>query len=168
MVYVGGSKTTKSIDCRPEVMRIATELLHNKNHCYYSEAPNRWDWRRSNTLVFPFTSDCSGTATAIDFFAGCGDPNGVDFGYGDTETILNHAIARRLIIPKAKLLHGDWILFGSGPKPDHVAMAFQDAAKYSNPQCFSMGRQGDPSMVLLSVLMSIGKPTYVRNVTSAR
>jgi len=162
---VFGNMSIKAIDHREDVMEIAWELLKNKNHCDYSMLSNRWDWHKTNILTLPFTSDCSGTVTAICYYAHGNDPSGVDFAYGDTETILNHATAHKLIISRTQLIHGDFILFGSGPKPEHVAMSMQNTAFHKDPQCFSMGRQGDPSLVLLSVLSTIGKPTFVRNVT---
>lgn len=162
-------KAPKIVDTRNKHLVVATELLHNKNHCYYSQAPNRWDWHRSKTLSFPFTSDCSGTCTAICWFAGNpNDPNGVGWGYGNTKTILDHAKVKKLIINKAQLLQGDFILLGMEPDgvtPKHVVMKYNDNP--SNPLCFSMGGDSDPSLDLLSGLLSIGKPIYVRNVTRA-
>lgn len=165
MIRGGNGMPTKTNDVRPKVLAIAYELLHNKNHCYYTMGPNRWNWHHSTIPTFPFYSDCSGTVTAINYWAhNKNDPNGTGYAYGDTETILSHGETNRLILPKVKALHCDLVLFGRGPKPDHVAMLLQNGTN-RDPLCFSMGRQGDPSTVRLSVLMGLGIPTFVRNVT---
>jgi len=152
-------------DRRNACIRIAWELLKNKDKAYYSEYDNRWNWHNSKTPTFPFTSDCSGTVTAINYWAGGNDPNGLDFRAGYTGTILAHARENKLIIPRNAVLHGDLILFGSGDVPVHVVMSMQNTFFHKNPLCFSMGKQGDPSLVLLSVLEGLGEPTFVRNVT---
>ena len=94
-------------------MQIAADFLHNKARCIYSEAI-RWEWRAYSTPHFPYEGDCSSTVTAICWWAHGNDPSGVNFAYGDTQTILSHAYQRRLIIAKSSLLHGDFILFGDG------------------------------------------------------
>ena len=154
-------------DARAACMQIAADMLHNKARCIYTESAQRWEWHAFPTPHYPFEGDCSSTVTAICYWAKGNDPSGVNWAYGDTTTMLAHAQAKKLIIPKDTLLHGDFILFGL-PETVHVVMSMQDVggqSPKSNPICFSMGKQGDPSAVQLSDLLSLGTPTYVRNVT---
>ena len=154
-------------DIRPQLIEVAADLLHNRSRCIYTESAARWEWHNFTEPHYPFEGDCSSTVTAICWWAKGNDPSDVNWAYGDTTTMLAHAQARHLIIPKAKLLHGDFILFGL-PETVHVVMSMQDVggqSPKSNPICFSMGKQGDPSAVQLSDLLSLGTPTYVRNVT---
>jgi hypothetical protein len=151
-------------DIRPQLIAVAAELLHNHARCIYTESGERWEWHAFPTPHFPFESDCSGTVTAICYWAHGNDPSGVNFAYGDTTSILAHAQAKKLIIPKAKVLDGDLILFGL-PETVHVVMSLQDTATKPNPLCFSMGKPGDPSVAPLSAFLPLGTPTYVRNVT---
>lgn len=156
-------------DHRPECMHIASVLLHNKKRCIYTEGPERWEWHAFTSPHFPYEGDCSSTVTAINFWARGNDPSDLDFAYGNTTTILAHAYEKKLIIQKSELLQGDFVLFGPGrlgQEPFHVVMAIQNNSTHNDPLCFSMGEQGDPSSVPLSVLMSIGDPTYVRNITT--
>lgn len=115
----------------------------------------------------PFEGDCSATATAVNYWGGAADPSNLNFAYGDTATILAHAQAAKLIIPQAELLPADFILFGPGPKPVHIVSSLQLGTN-ANPLCFSMGEVGDPSIVSLKVLSSLGEPTFVRNITRNR
>ena len=151
-------------DRRHACIAVATELLHHRAQCNYTESALRWSWHNSRTLTFPFDADCSAAVTAINWFAYGNDPNGVNFAYGDTETILSHAETKKLILKKAQLLPADLILFGPGPKPVHVVMSFQPGTE-ADPLCWSHGQQGDPHLVRLSVLESLGAPTFVRNHT---
>ena len=152
---------------------LAHELLHNKARCIYTD-PNlnsqRWNWHNESTLTFPFESDCSGTETSLNYFSDCSDPSDIDFYPGNTKTMLHNAYAKKLIIPKAQALHCDFVFFGphaDGDTPDHVVSLLQPGTM-KNPLCFSMGSSRDPSADPLSVLLGIGAPTYVRNVTRNR
>jgi len=156
------------MDRRNEIIKIAWELLNNKRHCYYSEGSNRWGWHQHKNLEYPFISDCYGTVTAICYFAKGNDPGDVGFSYGNTLTGITHARRAGLIITHNELLFGDFVYLGlesDGVTPKHVVLAMQRGTNL-DPICFSMGKQGDPSLVKLSVLVwSIGAATYVRNVT---
>jgi hypothetical protein len=152
------------MDVRPQLIAVAAEILHNRTRCFYTESAARWEWHAYPKPHFPFEGDCSSTVTAICYWAKGNDPSGLGFRYGNTTSILAHAQAKKLIIPKMNVLHGDLILFGL-PETVHVVMSLQDAKTKSNPLCFSMGKPGDPSVVQLSDLLSLGTPTYVRNVT---
>ena len=158
----------RTTDHRRKAIAIAGNLLTHKGECYYSEYSNRWDWRKHDVPTYPFTSDCSGTVTAINYWAGGNDPNGTDFAYGNTRTILSHARQNKLIIARCQLIFGDFVLLGMEPDgvtPKHVVMALQSTLFHKDPICFSMGRQGDPNAVRLSVLEGIGSPIFVSNIT---
>jgi hypothetical protein len=156
------------IDTRQTQIQIAYELLHNKSHCFYSQGPNRWSWHQDTTLKFPFYGDCSSTCAAIAFFAGGNDPSDVDFAYGNTKTVLLNAQSKKLILSKNQLLPADYALFGwsDATTPAHMAFALQSGLN-PNPFFFSMGEQGDPSIVSLKELLTIGPAIYVRNKTRA-
>lgn len=155
-------------DMRFQAIAIAEQLLRNKKECFYSEGGNRWEWHNYPNPHFPFTSDCSGTVTAIQYWSNIQDPNGTNFQYGNTATMLSFAEKEGLIIPREELLHGHFVLFGPGPTPVHVVMSMQNIEIHPDPICFSMGRPGDPSLVPLSVLEGLGEPTFVYNHTMAR
>lgn len=158
------------VDERQKCLEIAHTMLNHRGSCHYTEGPNRWDWHQHKVLTWPFYGDCSSTCTAIDWFAGCGDPNGLNFAWGDTATILAHAYRFRLGENKSDALPADWVLFGPnapGAKPIHMAMLLQPGT-VKDPVCFSMGETGDPHAVPLSVLTGIGFPSYVRNITRHR
>ncbi len=161
-------------DMRFQCIAIAEQLYRNRKECFYSEDTDsssptyRWGWKNYPNPHFPFHSDCSGTVTAICYWSNCVDPNGTNFEYGNTATILNHAKSTGLIIPREKLIHGHFVLFGGGDTPVHVVMSMQNISIHPDPICFSMGQQGDPSFVKLSVLEGLGEPTFVYNHTMAR
>lgn len=156
-------------DSRQACLSVAHVFLNHKAHCVYSEGANRWDWHQKSDIdcIWPYYGDCSSTVTAICYFAKGNDPNGLNFTGGNTATILSHAKNDGLIVDKARLLTCDFILFGMEPDgytPKHVVMAMQPGT-VADPICFSMGQQGDPSLVPLSVLEGLGAPIYVHNHT---
>src|ERR1019366_8190482 len=158
------------VDTRSKCLEICHQLLHHRYECHYSEQANRWAWKTYAVPTFPFFSDCSGTFTAIDWWAGAGDPNDVSFGYGDTATLLHAATVDNRIIKKAQMLPADGCLFAdpSNPAlPHHVAMALQDGT-HRDPLFFNMGSSQDPSIQPLSVLSTIGTPIFFRNRTRHR
>src|ERR1035438_2782670 len=155
------------VDHRAQCEEVARTLLEHKDQCHYSESANRWGWHAYRVPTFPFFGDCSSTFAAIDYWAGCDDPNGVNYAYGDTTTLLEHAQTKKLLIPKSKLLKADGCLFSVNGVTVHVAMALQDGT-VGNPLFFNMGSSADPSVQPLSVLLTIGTPTFFRNVTDTR
>jgi hypothetical protein len=149
-------------------LKVAHEFLNNKARCNYTEEGIRWAWRWQSTMVWPYFGDCSGTVTDICFRAKCNDPNGLNWSGGNTASILSHAKRNNLIVTRSKALTCDFVLFGMEPDgytPKHVVMLLQPGT-VNDPNCFSMGTQGDPSIVPLSILIeSIGAPIFVHNHT---
>ena len=158
------------LDTRFRCLDICRELLARKAQCHYSEGGDRWSWRNHAQPTFPFYGDCSSTFTAIDYWAGAADPNGANFAYGDTATLLAEAKAMKRIIPKWRMLPGDGCLFADPANPalpHHVAMAMQFGFR-RDPLFFNMGSSQDPSIQPLSVLSTIGTPIFFRNRTRHR
>lgn len=155
------------VDNRPKLVEIAKELIHHHNECFWTESSVRWRWKNYTVPTFPLTTDCSGSVTAINYWAKNTDPSGRFFTGGDTATILQHAQANHLVLPHIdKVLHGDLIMFGSGWKPVHVVMALEDGAMTEgNPDCFSLGRPHDPMEYKLSELTILGPMTFIRTLT---
>ena len=151
-------------DRRHACLVVATELEAHRNECHYTQEPIRWSWHNSRTISYPFFADCSSGVTAVCWYAHGNDPNGMNFLAGDTETILSHAETHGLLVAKHQILPADFILFGPGPKPVHVVMAMNPGTD-PDPWCWSHGQEGDPHFVRLSVLESLGAPTFVHNHT---
>jgi hypothetical protein len=88
----------------------------------------------------PFTTDCSGYVTLMAKWAGCFDPNGLDFdGQGYTGTMLKHLAH----IPFKETLRGDLLVIGGFPGI-HVVCLLEGGQLTDKPQVASLGGPGDP------------------------
>lgn len=154
------------VDNRQKCLQVAHDLLNHHSACHYSEGPNRWEWHNYPVPTFPFYGDCSSTLTAICYWGGITDPNDLEYRGGDTGTLLAHAKAANLIVPRSKFVAGDGVLLGwDGSQPQHTAYALQPGTN-KDPLFFNMGSTADPSIQPLSVLLGIGPPvTYFRIIT---
>jgi len=125
------------------------------------------DWHYQESRPFhlvnfpPFIFDCSGAVTWIYWKAGAQDPNRLNFsGYGNTDSLY----ARGRHITKSQAKAGDVIILGLDPTI-HAVLIVQAGP---DPLCFSHGEPGNPVLVRLSVLESIGTPTLLRFSTLNR
>ena len=100
--------------------------------------------------------DCSWFCKTVYWQAGVSnDPTGCGYdGYGNSVDFYY----RGQHVTQAELLPGDIITFG----PDGDVHAVICVTNTPDPVCASMGRQGDPSLVPLSVLSGLGTPTFLR------
>jgi cell wall-associated NlpC family hydrolase len=131
-----------------------------------SDQHTKSDWHYSESRPFhlvnngPFIFDCSGFVTWCYWRAGASDPNTMNYdGYGYTGTLLH---GKR--IQQSQLHKGDVVVFGPGVGV-HAALVVEVAG---DPLCASHGRQGDPSLVRLSALNSLGAPIFLRFSTVNR
>lgn len=165
----GGGVVVKP-DMRDNIVRVAHVILNHKAECHYSMDANRWNWHHNISPAFPLFTDCSGSFTAIVYWGGGNDPNGLNFGWGNTKTLLSHARNSNLITTKSKILPADGCLFGMEPDgvtPKHVAMFLQPGT-VKDPMMFNMGGSLDPSVDSLSTLLSIGSPIFFHVITRHR
>ena len=146
------------VDVRPQIVALARDAVtaeHIKHDFFYEEvrplplvrimpAPQNWD------------GDCSWFCKTVYWEAGVSnDPTGCNWnGWGNTVSLWNHGQH----ITQAELLPGDIIVFG----PDGDVHGVVCVEVGPDPLCASMGRQGDPSLVPLSVLRGLGEPTFLR------
>lgn len=112
----------------------------------------------------PIRIDCSGYCVLVYFMAGAPDPTGNNFdGSGNSDTLF--AKGRHILL---RQLHpADIITFGVGGSV-HAVICLQYGFFTRNPSCASMGRPGDPRIVPLSELLSLGEPTFLRFSTKNR
>ncbi len=143
-------------DRRAQVVTLARNAVtseHLRHEFFYEEV-------RPLPLV-PLTAgqwdgDCSWFCKTCYWQAGVtNDPTGCNWdGWGNTVSLWNHGQH----ISLNELLPGDIIVFG----PDGDVHGVVVVEIGPDPLCASMGRQGDPSLVTLSVLSGLGVPTYLR------
>jgi hypothetical protein len=124
------------------------------------ETRQEFDYLEVRPLSFswnpPIRTDCSFFCLLVYKKAGVtDDPSGCNWsGYGNSDSLWNHGTH----ISQSELLPGDVITFGPGGSV-HAVICVTIGA---DPVCASMGRQGDPSLVALSVLESLGEATFLR------
>src|ERR1017187_9385600 len=122
-----------------------------KQDFYYEEVrPLSLSWNP------PIRTDCSFYCIMVYHQAGVtNDPSGCGYsGYGNSDSLWNNGTK----VTQGQLLAGDIITFGPGGSV-HAVICVQTGP---DPLCASMGRQGDPSLVRLSWLVSLGSPTFLR------
>ena len=129
------------------------------------KAHKDWTWQEVRPFQLrvtgPHTLDCSAFCIWTYWRAGAKDPSGLNFsGYGNTDSFF----ARGRHITQRQLKVGDLIVFGPGGSV-HGVIVVQLGP---DPLCSSMGQQGDPSLVRLSVLKGLGAPTFLRFSTINR
>jgi hypothetical protein len=102
-------------------------------------------------------ADCSGFATGCAKWAGCPDPNALDFdGEGYTGTMLDACMHVEL----DEVRPGDLVVYGPG-SGDHVCVVvalLRRAGEVVDLRLASHGRQGDPRQVLHSLEQSFHEP----------
>jgi hypothetical protein len=92
----------------------------------------------------PIRVDCSFYCKIVYWRAGAIDPTGMNFDeYGNSDSIFNNPQGKHINL--ADVRHGDIILFGPG-----------------GSTCASMGQPGNPALVKLSVLESLGEATFIQ------
>jgi hypothetical protein len=146
-------------DVRNQVVKWAidgvTDEAKKQEFTYEEIRPIDLNW------VKPIRIDCSGYCVLVYFKAGAHDPTGNGFdGSGNSDTLY----ARGKHILQKQLHKGDIITFGPGGSV-HAVIVVQVAP---DPLCASMGQPGDPRLVRLSVLESLGEPTFLRFSTLNR
>ena len=125
------------------------------------------DWHYQEVRPFhlaessPHILDCSAFCIWTYWKAGARDPSGLNFsGWGNSDSFF----ARGRHIAQNQVHPGDIIVFGPGGSV-HAVVVVQMGP---DPLCASLGQQGDPSLVRLSVLESLGAPTFLRFPTRNR
>lgn len=146
-------------DVRNQVVRWAIDGVTDedtKQEFVYQEVrPIDFNW------VKPIRIDCSGYCISVYKQAGAHDPSGNNYdGSGNSDSLFN----RGRHILQRQIHKGDIITFGPGGSV-HSVLVVQLGP---DPLCASMGQQGDPSLVRLSVLESLGQPTFLRFSTRNR
>lgn len=123
------------------VARGASLLLSQPGEVHYSEGPDRWSAIASRKLilqpgrVFPFSGDCSSTATwllwnGLAHHYGQGDHvNGERWQAGYTGTMAQHG---RLVHDTRQIKVGDLVLYGQAPVFAHVAVALGGGMVFSH------------------------------------
>lgn len=149
---------TWTADVRPTIVKWAKWGVAHRASFTYTEAPGLRMEAVHKPGSVPEDSDCSAWVTYCYSWAGAPDPNGQNFdGLGYTGTLLSHGTK----ISQAQLEPGDVIVFVTPAKTDGVhAVLVTEVGP--DPVCSSMGKQGDPSFVKLSVLRSLGTPVFLR------
>ncbi len=145
-------------DVRPTIVEWAKwGVAHRASFTYTETAGLRMaDVHRPGSI--PDSCDCSAWVTYCYSWSHAPDPNGQNFdGEGYTGTLLSHGTK----IPESQLMPGDVIVFVTPQKTDgvHAVLVTEVGA---DPVCSSMGKQGDPSFVKLSVLRGLGTPVFLR------
>lgn len=108
-----------------------------------------WDYAQIRPIPHPphvgrIVTDCSGAVTYLAELCKLPDPNGLRFsGRGYTGTLLDHCSQ----ITRGMLKPADLVVFGSFPG-HHVAAVLTVG---DDPMLGSMGRQGDPREISLSI-----------------
>lgn len=149
---------TWTADVRPLIVQWAKWGVAHRASFTYTEAPGlrMEDVHKPGSV--PEDSDCSAWVTYCYSWAGAPDPNGQGYdGSGYTGTLLSHGAK----ITLAQLMPGDVIVFVTPSKTDgvHTVLVVETGA---DPVCSSMGQQGDPNFVKLSVLKGLGSPVFLR------
>jgi hypothetical protein len=146
-------------DVRNQIVKWALEGVTDEDKkmefIYQEVRPIDLVWKK------PIRIDCSGYCILVYFKAGGRDPSGNNFnGIGNSDSLFS----RGKHITLAQLHKGDIITFGPNGSV-HAVIALE---RGGDPLCASMGQQGDPSTVRLSVLKSLGEPTFLRFSTRNR
>ena len=130
-------------DVRADIVKWAKWGVDNRASFTYTE-----DGRRMSGVhapgITPCICDCSAFVTYCYSWAGAPDPNGQGYnGQGYTGTLLSHGTS----ITKAQAVPGDVIVYGKGTG-DHTALIVEAG---NDPMTVSMGEQGDPNYVRVSL-----------------
>ena len=142
-------------DVRNQVVRWALKgVAEHADFDYLEVRPLPFDWKPR------IKCDCSFFVNLVYYMAGARSPMGQFDGYGNSDTLFQ----RGKHILQKQLHKGDVITFGAGGSI-HAVIVVQVAP---DPLCASMGKQGDPSLVRLSVLEGLGAPTFLRFSTINR
>jgi hypothetical protein len=123
-------------------------------------------------FTLPYVSDCSAFVTICYNWAGAPDPNKLHYDHtGYTGTLLSAGdhLALFKINGRGMTIEevepADVVVFGPGAGV-HTALIVSKGN--GDPICISMGRQGDPSIVRVSQMASLGPQTYLRFNTMTR
>ncbi len=144
-------------DVRDQIVRWGKWGVINHSKFTYTEGPTRMEGVHKPG-VLPWQGDCSAWVTCCYSWSKAPDPNGLNYdGEGYTGTLLSHG--KKITLKEA--LPGDIVVFGPGTGV-HAALIVE-----ITPQiiCSSMGKPGDPSLVSLRELESLGVATFLRNIT---
>lgn len=158
-------------DARPAIVASAFWLSKQRSRCVYSEGPERMS-AINRPFVVPAVMDCSAFVTVCYNWAGAPDPNHLGYDYeGYTGTLLSagehlalfsyNGLRQRI----EDVRPGDVVVFGPGTG---VHCALIVALGDGDPITISMGRPGDPNVVRVSQMLSLGTPTYLRFDTRSR
>jgi hypothetical protein len=149
----GASYSGLSAEHRSQAKHIVTvyahELLTRINDVHYTQdAVERWSGindRKNQSDLFPFSGDCSSTATFMLWRAlehvhpGIADIiNGEEFRGGYTGTIADHG---KVVHHDANLQVGDLLLYGPAPTFEHVTVSMGGRI------CFSHGGEAGPFLL---------------------
>ena len=158
-------------DARAAIVATAFWLEARKSRCTYSEGSQRMSCI-GRPFTVPYVSDCSAFVTVCYNWAGAPDPNHLHYdGEGYTGTLLSageHLALFRINgrgMTYEEVEPGDVVVFGPGTGV-HTALVVSKGN--GDPVCISMGRQGDPSIVTVSQMASLGEQTYLRFNTMTR
>ena len=148
-------------DVRPNIVLWSRWGVAHHGSFTYTQAPGlrMEDVHKPGSI--PEDCDCSAWCTYVYSWSDAPDPNGLGYdGLGYTGTLLSHGTK----ITLKQLLPGDIIVFVTPAKPDgvHAVIVVETGV---DPLCSSMGQQGDPNFVRLSVLKGLGTPVFLRYST---
>jgi hypothetical protein len=162
------------LDARPAILDWANWLLrpNHKAQANYSQGNDRMSWLTRPRGALPIDFDCSAATRWVYWAGGAADVMKLGYnipeGYTGTELSADQHIAMMVRNAKGVLVENlrptDLGVYGRGTGL-HVAMVFESGP---DPLMWSMGRQGDPSLVRHSVLLSIGPVTWLRPGTRTR
>jgi hypothetical protein len=123
----------------------------------YTEGGQRWHIVESPPGSLPQWADCSSFVTGIARWAGCGDPNGKNYRYGFTGTLLEHCnhIAAKQALP------GDLIVYGPGTGHHVVTIVGNVPGDFD---VVSHGHPGTPQLILHTIMAATqpGPVTFLR------
>ena len=135
-----------------------TDEATKQEFTYQEMRPIDFNW------VKPIRIDCSGFCISVYKKAGAHDPSGNNFN-GEGNSVSLWQKGKKIL--QRQLHPGDIITFGVGGTI-HAVICLQYGWFTKDPLCASMGRQGDPHQVRLSVLSGLGEPTFLRFSTRNR
>jgi len=156
-------------DSSAAIVAGAFYLQERHDRCTYSEGSQRAS-AFNRPFVLPYVSDCSTFFENIYHWAGAPSPAGNSgIVYTGTELTTGRHIELFRINGRGMTIEevrpSDGVVFGKYPGV-HIAVIV--ALGNGDPVCISMGRQGDPSIVTVSQMASLGEQTYLRFDTMTR
>lgn len=152
------TEKTKGELLREEMLHWAKWSIAHCSEFTYTQGPGRWHMVDSAPGSLPQSADCSSFVTGLAKWAGASDPNGLDFKYGYTGTLLKHC--NRVTVSQARM--GDLIVYGPG-NGDHAVFIMERLPK-NDFWLASHGHQGDPGRRLHSQMLAYfnGSARYLR------